>query len=249
MRREGEINLERCVQSFSFYFWRYRKRGSMGRSGRSKCLSKIILLPGKAARWHSAAVEKGGREGGGEMRKASRQANGEYSTQSHVEHLGETHGNNMYGMCEIVIAVILLTYRMCDINAKWRTLNDCAKCGEVDKYDNVQIRSPYQPCNKLRTNASVKQEKIGNYWNVETCWSSVENVCSLDYQLNPRYIIVTLRRDIIELVSETRFAKLKIASIGSLNTIIDNQCEPPLQLQSYCKIGSSSLCGAESQGG
>jgi hypothetical protein len=180
------------------------------------------------------------------VRKASRQTNGEYSTQSHVEHSGETLGNNMYVVCGIVIASILLTYSMRDINVKWRILNDCAKRGEVDNYCNVQMCSPYQPRYKSGTNAGVKQGKIVKYWNVEMCRSVVENVCSLDYQLNLMHIIVSSCRDIIELVKETRLTKLKIASIGSLTTSIDNQCEPPLQLQSYRKIGLSSLCGAES---
>jgi hypothetical protein len=65
MRREGEINVDKYVQSFIFNCWNYRKRGLLGKIDRSRRLSKIILLLGMAARWHSATVEKGGREGGG----------------------------------------------------------------------------------------------------------------------------------------------------------------------------------------
>jgi hypothetical protein len=66
MRREGEINVKKYVQSFTFDFSNYRKRGLMGKIGRTNILGKIILLHRMAARWHSATVEKGGRGGGGE---------------------------------------------------------------------------------------------------------------------------------------------------------------------------------------
>jgi hypothetical protein len=187
-----------------------------------------------------------------------------------VEQSGETHGNNMSVVCGIVITVILLTYSLCVDNVKWRTLNAGVKHGEIDKYWNVQMCSPYQPRYKSGTNDGVKQGKTVNYWSREMCrpykicfkpspkrldpieysgWfkgNLVENVCSLDYQLNLMLNIDSTCRDIIELVNEIRLTKLKIASIGSSTVSIDNYCEPPLQLQSYRKIGLSSLCGVES---
>ncbi len=204
------------------------------------------------------------------MRKASRQTNGEYSTQSHVEQSGETHGNNMSVVCEIVITVKPLMYSLRDDIVNWRVMNVDAKHGKTDKYWNVQMCSPYQPCFKSGINDGVKHGKTGNYWDVETCnpykiffkpslncfdpieyisWSKgnlVENVCSMDYQLNLMLNIDSACRDSIELVSDIRLTRLKIVSFGSSAASMDNHCESSLQLQSYHKIGLSRLCGVES---
>ncbi len=188
----------------------------------------------------------------------------------HVEQSGETHGNNMSVACDSVITVKLLMYSLCADIVNWRTMNVGVKHGKTDRYRNVQMCSPYQPCYKSGINDGVKHGKTVTYWDVEmrrsckiffkprlncfdpieySSWSKgnlVEKVCSMVYQLKLLLDNDSACCDSIEPASEIRLTRIKIVSLGSSAASMYNHCESSPQLQSYCKIGLSRLCGVES---
>jgi hypothetical protein len=211
------------------------------KKGKTNCFGKVLLLLGTAARWHSTTVEKGGRERGGAGSRPDR----EYSTHLHMEQLGDTHGNNMFDVCESVNNVNRLMHSMRVKSVNCHVENVDENHDKIDKYSNVHVRCSYQACWQSGINhfelseySNWVRKDFAEFSHCEVCQSS--RLCIADFTCcsgeRPTYC------DSSESTKDMQ-PKFTVTWDPAASNVI--YAESPLQLQSIHKIGLSRYCGAE----